>query len=222
MRSGKALVTGFDPRLLEALGWLEAEEIPGGSTIPSDSLTLLFGYTMPLKIRVRKTVVPPLLSAGGEATVKIEVVNLDNRSATSLNLTDDAWTTPYLEAGALQLLEKPGWTKGLLGPGESFIVTYRIHLSQEGVYTLTPAEVSYVYDVVKFTARSNPAYIKVSTPPIHVVLAVALTGIWRLSTRVLGITLSTGILLALTALIVLLEAQGFFKKRKSKEYAKKQ
>ncbi len=204
------------------------ENVSSGVIIDPELITLAFTQLFNIDIQVEKTLSFPEIDLNEEIVVTIIITNDDTDPIKNVKLDDSLSLTFYSDSanlveGALtkEWSEIPG--------GSSMSHSYKIMFSREGVYTLSPAGVSYNYTGDLFLVPSNSAYITVHSPSFFQVVATGIPYAWNLAVRGLdmipgvggnGKIILIGIVVVSLGSLALNEYRGFRKRKKKAEIMK--
>jgi hypothetical protein len=166
------------------------------------------GVILPLNVEVSKTVSTQVASPSGAVEVTITIKNDDTEAMKDVSLDDTSTLSGYsLSARLTSGTTSEHW--GEIGPGESRSISYTMELSQGGVYSLSPAYITYTSEEKSFSESSDWLQVSVAQPSA---LALGMASIFKMGgTLTELLDMATGgngstLLMASTAVIVLILA----------------
>ena len=180
-----------------------------GESIDSSSFQIsVSGVTLPLNIEVSKSVSTQVASPNDVVEVTVTVTNHDTETMEDVSLDDSSGFQGYslstrLVSGTIQ----EHWSA--IGPGQSRTIGYTVELGQGGVYSLSPANVTYTYRELSFSDESDWAEVSVAQPSA---LAMGIGSIFYTGETLAGIIdMVTGgnggsIMMGGTAIVILILA----------------
>ena len=183
------------------------ETLPQGASIPASALSATFEAALPPEIEVVKTVSPTVVNPGEEVTVTVTIENLGEEPVEAVYLNDSQTACHY--PISLELSGSPAEDFGGIEPGGSRSITYRLTPRAGGIYTLSPAVVSYRWRGETYLIFSESVEFRVRQPPPHAIIIGMLTGLWMDAARILDILVQgRGIQLMqlITAVVIILLA----------------
>jgi hypothetical protein len=197
----------FIYEMLSNLGLLNLAS-PGEDIDASSFQISVEGVTLPLNVEVYKTVSTQVASPSGAVEVTITIKNDDKEAMKDVNLNDASTLSGYsLSARLTSGTTSEHW--GEIGPGESRSISYTMELSQGGVYSLSPAYITYTSEEKSFSESSDWLQVSVAQPSA---LALGMGSIFKMGgTLTELLDMATGgngstLLMASTAVIVLILA----------------
>jgi len=183
------------------------ETLPQGASIPASALSATFEAALPPEIEVVKTVSPTVVNPGEEVTVTVTIENLGEEPVEAVYLNDSQTACHY--PISLEISGSTAEDFGGIEPGGSRSITYRLTPRAGGIYTLSPAVVSYRWRGETYLIFSESVEFRVRQPPPHAIIIGMLTGLWMDAARILDILVQgRGIQLMqlITAVVIILLA----------------
>jgi len=154
-------VSGVEENL-STMGSLEVLST-GGSTL-SENFRLFFGgSTLPLLVKVTKTVTPEIIGREGSVTVNVLVENRDIDAMSAVELNDEESLRGYSPSARIVSGITSGYWSSIL-PGASESISYTIELGDLGVYTLQKAHLNYQHGDNEYSKQSNSIEVTVTRP----------------------------------------------------------
>jgi hypothetical protein len=181
---------------------------PGESIDPSSFQISISGVTLPLNIEVSKSISTQVASPDEAVEVTVTVRNQDTEAMKDVSLDDTSALQGYsLSTRLISGTTSEHWSE--IGPGQSRSMSYTVELGQGGVYSLSPANVTYTHEELGFSDSSDWAEVSVSQPSA---LAMGIGSIFNTGETLAEILdMATGgnggtILMGATAVVVLILA----------------
>ncbi len=190
---------------------------PGGTIDPSSLELGVSGLTLPLNVKITKAVSDARVKEGSRVEVTITIQNNDDVAMLNVELDDGGSISSYSLSSRLTSGSTSGyWPR--IDPGESETISYSIELENSGVYSLSPAEMSYVSEDVSFVKSSDKAEVRVALTQGTGIVFQTLGVFWGVLETLLdqvtggsGLMMLTGAILVLGGLLAFLEFRGFRK-----------
>jgi hypothetical protein len=152
----------FIYEMLSNLGLLTLAS-PGEGVEPSSFQISVTGVTLPLNVEVSKTVSTQSASPHGTVEVTITIINEDDEAMTDVSVDDATAISRYSLGARLTSGTTSGqWSK--ISPGQSRTISYTLELGQSGVYSLSPANITYTHEEKKFSEASDWLEVPVARP----------------------------------------------------------
>lgn len=162
------------------------KEVPKGSTISAEDLTLSFTQILPMEMDVEKMITLSEVSPGQAVDVTVTITNRDDTPAENVTLDDRLLLAYYGAAASIEVKDGNLTTTWDQIPANSSVThRYTIVLKKEGLYTIPYAKVSYNYMNLTFTARSRNRYIRVRGPSAPSLLITGIPKAWGTLTRMI-------------------------------------
>ena len=202
----------FTQGILSTLGEVEVDK-PGDQLSDSRFQVGIEGVTLPLNVRLTKSVSPATSSPNGVVQVTVTVKNDDSKAMTDA-LVDDGRTISNYPTSASIVSGSTSSTFGSIAPGESKTLTYSVRLGEAGAYGLKPASLTYSYAGEVFEDTSNQPEARVERPnPLFMAIGVVVNT-WSLAAD--GLTVLMGgagrmVVIGLTLLILGYVAFNWFR-----------
>ncbi len=185
------------------------ETLPQGASIPASALSTTFEAALPPEIVVIKTVSLTVVDQGEKVMVTVTIENLGEEAIEAVQLNDSQ--TAYHYPLSLEISGSMAESWQGIEPGGSRSITYTITPKAGGIYTLSPAAVSYRWRGKEYVAISESVEFRVRQPPPHTIILGMLTGLWMDAARLLDIFIEgrgTQLMQLITiAVIILLAVQ---------------
>jgi hypothetical protein len=190
---------------------------PGGTIDPSSLELGISGLTLPLNVKITKSVSDARVKKGNRVEVTITIQNNDDNAILNVELDDGGSISSYSMSSRLTSGSTSGyWPR--IDPGESETISYTVELENSGVYSLSPAEMSYVNEESSFAKSSDKVEVRVALTQGTGVVFQTLGVFWGVLETALdlvtggsGSMVLTGTALVLGGLLVFLEFRGFRK-----------
>ena len=152
----------FIYEMLSNLGLLTLAS-PGEGVEPSSFQISVTGVTLPLNVEVSKTVSTQSASPHGAVEVTITIRNEDDEAMTDVSVDDATAIAGYsLGARLTSGTTSEQWSE--ISPGQSRSISYTLELGQSGVYSLSPANITYTHEEKKFSEASDWLEVSVASP----------------------------------------------------------
>ncbi len=134
---------------------------PGGTIDPSSLELGISGLTLPLNVKITKAVSDARVKEGSRVEVTVTIKNNDDDPMTNVELDDGGTLSSYSLSSRLTSGSTSGyWPR--IDPGQSETISYTIELENSGVYSLSPAQMSYAHEDVSFRKSSDKAEVRVA------------------------------------------------------------
>ena len=190
---------------------------PGGTIDPSSLELGVSGLTLPLNVKITKAVSDARVKEGSRVEVTITIQNNDDDPMINVELDDGGTITSYSLSSRLTSGSTSGyWPR--IDPGESETVSYTIELENSGVYSLSPAQMSYSHEDLSFAKSSDKAEVRVAMTQGAGIVFQTLGVFWGVLKTVLnqvaggsGSMVLTGAVLVLGGLLAFFEFRGLRK-----------
>jgi hypothetical protein len=190
---------------------------PGGTIDPSSLELGISGLTLPLNVKITKAVSDARVKEGSRVEVTVTIKNNDDDPMTNVELDDGGTLSSYSLSSRLTSGSTSGyWPR--IEPGQSETISYTIELENSGVYSLSPAQMSYAHEDVSFRKSSDKAEVRVALTQGTGIVFQTLGVFWGVLETALdqvtggsGSMVLTGAVLVLGGLLAFLEFRGFRK-----------
>ncbi len=190
---------------------------PGGTIDPSSLELGVSGLTLPLNVKITKTVSDARVKEGSRVEVTVTIKNNDDDPMMNVELDDGGTISSYSLSSRLTSGSTSGyWPR--IDPGQSETISYTIELENNGVYSLSPAQMSYSHEDISFAKSSDKAEVRVALTQGTGIVFQTLGVFWGVLETALdlvtggnGSMVLTGAVLVLGGLLVFLEFRGFRK-----------
>ncbi|GEM_PF-5589019 len=183
------------------------ETLPQGASISAFALSATFEASLPPEIEVVKRVSPTVVDSGEEVTVTVTIENLGDEAIEAVQLNDSQTAQYYPISLQLSGSTADSWQR--IEAGSSRSITYKLTPKAGGIYTLSPALVTYRWRGKEYLAASESVEFKVRQPPPHAIIIGMLTGLWMDAARILDILVQgrgTQLMQLITIVVVILLA----------------
>ncbi|HDI52865.1 MAG TPA: DUF11 domain-containing protein [Candidatus Bathyarchaeota archaeon] len=183
------------------------ETLPQGASISASALSATFEASLPPEIEVVKTVSPTVVDPGEEVTVTVTIENLGDEAIEAVQLNDSQTAQYYPISLQLSGSTADSWQR--IEAGSSRSITYKLTPKAGGIYTLSPALVTYRWRDKEYIAISESVEFRVRQPPPHAIIIDMLMGLWMDAARILDILVQgrgTQLMQLITAVVVILLA----------------
>jgi hypothetical protein len=197
----------FIYEMLSNLGLLTLAS-PGEGVDTSSFQISVTGVTLPLNVEVSKTVSTQSASPHGAVEVTITIRNEDSEVMTDVSV-DDA---PAISGYSLGARLTSGTTSGQwseISPGQSRTISYTMELGQSGIYSLSPANITYTHEEKKFSEASDWLEVSVDHPSAIAMGIGSIINMGKTLAEVLDMVMGGNggiILMASTAVVILILA----------------
>ena len=190
---------------------------PGGTIDPSSLELGVSGLTLPLNVKITKTVSDARVKEGSRVEVTVTIKNNDDDPMMNVELDDGGTISSYSLSSRLTSGSTSGyWPR--IDPGQSETISYTIELENNGVYSLSPAQMSYSHEDISFRKSSDKAEVRVALTQGTGIVFQTLGVFWGVLETALdqvtggsGSMVLTGVVLVLGGLLAFLEFRGFRK-----------
>ena len=190
---------------------------PGGTIDPSSLELGVSGLTLPLNVKITKTVSDARVKEGSRVEVTVTIKNNDDDPMMNVELDDGGTISSYSLSSRLTSGSTSGyWPR--IDPGQSETISYTIELENNGVYSLSPAQMSYSHEDISFRKSSDKAEVRVALTQGTGIVFQTLGVFWGVLETALdlvtggnGSMVLTGAVLVLGGLLAFLEFRGFRK-----------
>jgi hypothetical protein len=190
---------------------------PGGTIDPSSLELGISGLTLPLNVKITKTVSDARVKEGSRVEVTVTIKNNDDDPMMNVELDDGGTISSYSLSSRLTSGSTSGyWPR--IDPGQSETISYTIELENNGVYSLSPAQMSYSHEDISFRKSSDKAEVRVALTQGTGIVFQTLGVFWGVLETALdqvtggsGSMVLTGVVLVLGGLLAFLEFRGFRK-----------
>ncbi len=190
---------------------------PGGTIDPSSLELGVSGLTLPLNVKITKTVSDARVKEGSRVEVTVTIKNNDDDPMMNVELDDGGTISSYSLSSRLTSGSTSGyWPR--IDPGQSETISYTIELENNGVYSLSPAQMSYSHEDISFRKSSDKAEVRVALTQGTGIAFQTLGVFWGVLETALdlvtggsGSMVLTGAVLVLGGLLAFLEFRGFRK-----------
>ena len=190
---------------------------PGGTIDPSSLELGISGLALPLNVKITKSVSDARVKEGGRVEVTITIQNNDDAPMLNVEVDDGGTISSYSQSSRLTSGSTSGyWPR--IDAGESETLSYTVELENSGVYSLSPAQMSYVTEESSFAKSSDKAEVRVALTQGTGIVFQTLGVFWGVLETALdqvtggsGSMVLTGAVLVLGGLLAFLEFRGFRK-----------
>ena len=190
---------------------------PGGVIDPSSLELEISGVSLPLNVAITKSVSASRVDAGDRVEVTVTIQNNDDEPMLNVEVDDGDAVTRYSMSARLTSGSTSGsWPR--IDPGGSETISYSMELGNSGVYSLSPAEMSYDSDESSYAKSSDRAEVRVTLSQGGGIAFQTLGVFWGVLEYGLdqftggsGSMVLTGTVLVLGGVLLFLEFRGFRK-----------